>query len=197
MTSKLVHRRPLISCLFLSLGLAAAGSACSSSSAAPAIVVSNGDSGGVGGNASLTGAFGADAIRPIVAAYWIGLPGDASESGGGPFVYLFSTPVTCNDLSKGSGWAPSLPADAQAMEMIIGVTASGVAANASPHAGANLSEVNYFGQSSTEARATAGSVTLTKYTKDVAVDGTVDVTFPTGSAKGTFHATWCPGGHER
>jgi hypothetical protein len=32
--------------------------------------------------------------------------------------------------------------------------------------------------------------------KDASVDGTIDVEFPTGSAKGSFHTTWCPGGHE-
>ena len=40
-------------------------------------------------------------------------------------------------------------------------------------------------------------MTLTSYGKGVAADGTIDVAFPTGSAKGTFHATWCAGGHER
>lgn len=182
---------------FSSLGaLCLVGAACSSSSSAPA-PVSNGDAGGLGGAGSITGSYGADAIKPILAAYWVGMPGSPAESGGGPFIYLFSTPVSCDDLSKASGWAPSLPAGTQALEMIVGVTTTGTAAPAAPHAAANVAEVNYFGQTSTESRATAGNVTLTAYMKDASVDGTIDVTFPAGNAKGTFHATWCPGGHER
>jgi hypothetical protein len=179
--------------------VAFAGAACSSStSPAPDTTGLNGDAGAVAsGSGTVTGAYGADAIKPIVAAYWIGMPGDPNESGGGPFLYVFSGPVTCNDISKASGWAPSLPAGTQVMEMIVGVKATGVAATASPHAGANVAEVNYFGPATAEARATTGNVTLTAYVKDVSVDGTVDVVFPTGNAKGTFHATWCPGGHER
>ena len=84
------------------------------------------------------------------------------------------------------------------MEAIIGTTTAGAAVSASPHAGANVAEVNYFfGQSTAESRATTGTVTLTSYTSGVAVDGVVDVVFPSGNAKGSFHATWCPGGHER
>ncbi len=180
------------------LSLLAAAACSSSSTPAPDTTALNGtDGGGVGGTGTVTGAYGTDAIKPIVAAYWIGMPGDQGESGGGPFVYLFSTNVSCNDVSKASGWAPSLPAGTQALEMIIGVTTTGTAAMAGPHAGAGVSEVNYFSATSAESRATSGNVTLTKYTKDVAVDGTIDVMFPVGSVKGTFHATWCPGGHER
>jgi hypothetical protein len=88
------------------------------------------------------------------------------------------TVLQSSDLSKGDGWART-------------------AAAAGPHAGAGVSEVNFFGPTSAESRATAGNVALTSYVKDVSVDGTIDVTFAAGNAKGTFHATWCPGGHER
>lgn len=179
----------------IALGFAA--TACSSTSTAPDTSGLNGDAGGVGGNAALTGTYGTDAIKPVVAAYWIGQPSSADESGGGPFLYLFSTPVSCSDISKASGWAPSLPADTQALEMIVGVKSTGASASAAPHAAPNVAEVNYFGQSSTESRAVSGTVTLTSYVPSVAVEGTVDVAFPTGNVKGTFHATWCPGGHER
>ncbi|GAC1523133.1 MAG: hypothetical protein NVS3B10_23200 [Polyangiales bacterium] len=61
--------------------------------------------------------------------------------------------------------------------------------------------MSFFGPTSAESRAASGNVTLSSYVKVVSVDGAVDVTFPAGSAKGTFHATfhaiWCPGGHER
>ncbi len=180
------------------LSLCAAVACGSSSTTAPDTSALNGaDAGGVGGSSTLTGTYGTDAIKPIAAAYWVGMPDDQSESGGGPFVYLFSTAVSCNDISRSSGWAPSLPAGTQALEMIIGVTSTNTAAPAGPHAGANVSEVNFFGPTSAESRAVSGSVTLTSYVKDVAVEGTADVMFPSGAAKGPFHATWCPGGHER
>jgi hypothetical protein len=145
----------------------------------------------------LTGTFGADAIKPVLSGLWIGTPDNAAESGGGPFVYLFSGPVTCADLSKGTGWISALPAGTQVLEMIIGTTSTGSAMHAAAHAAANVAEVNYAtAPSSTESRATTGTVTLTSYAKGVAVEGTIDVTFPTGGAKGSFHADWCPTGHE-
>jgi hypothetical protein len=145
-----------------------------------------------GGN-DITGTYGTEPIKPIVAAFWIGMPGNPNESGGGPFIYLFSGPVSCADLSKGSGWLTTIPAGTQVLELIVGTTNVGAAG----HAAANVVEANYaFGGSATEARATAGNVTLTAYAKDVAVDGTVDLTFPSGQAKGTVHAVWCAAGHE-
>ena len=45
-------------------------------------------------------------------------------------------------------------------------------------------------------RAVDGSVTLTDYTEDVSVAGTVDATFASGSVSGTFEAIWCASGRE-
>jgi hypothetical protein len=69
--------------------------------------------------------------------------------------------------------------------------------SAAAHAAANVAEVNYASGGATgETRATSGTVTLSSYAAGVAVDGSVDVQFPVGSAKGTFHAIWCPTGRE-
>jgi hypothetical protein len=153
--------------------------------------------GGVGGSGSLAGMYGNAAIAPIVAAYWIGMPDNANETGGGPFVYLFSGPVACADISAASGWVTSIPAGTQVTELLIGTTTIGTAVPAAAHAAPGALEANYAaGGSTTETRATSGSATLTAYAKDSAVDGTLDVTFPMGSAKGTFHAVWCATGHE-
>jgi hypothetical protein len=205
--------------------LAAAGSlaiGCSSSSTASGVSDAGGDSGATdaaaaeggatdggadsGGDAGadtgaatndLQGTYGTDPIKPIAAAYWIGMPGNPNESGGGPFIYLFSGPVTCADLSQGSGWLTTIPTGTQVLELIVGTTSIGTPVPAAAHAAPNAAEVNYAsGGSTAEARATSGNVTLTAYAKDVAVDGTVDVTFPSGQAKGTFHASWCATGHE-
>lgn len=162
-----------------------------------ATVDAGGDGASVGGSASLTGTYGTDAIKPVVAAYWIGQPGNPAESAGGPFLYLFSGPVSCDDLSHGSGWRARIAAGTQVLELIVGTTTTGTPVPAAAHAAANVAEVNYsFGQTTTEARATAGNVTLTAYAAAASVDGTIDVTFPMGSAKGTFHAVYCATGNE-
>ena len=191
-------RFPRLLASSISIACVAAIGCGSSSAAAPDTSTLNGDAGGLGGNGAITGTYGTDAIKPVVAAYWIGQPGNADESAGGPFLYVFSGPVTCDDISKGADWVGSLPAGTQVLELIVGTTATAMSVPASAHAGANLAEVNYFfGQTTSGARATRGTFTLTSYTKGVAADGMIDMTFPTGSAKGTFHATWCAGGHER
>jgi hypothetical protein len=157
-----------------------------------------GDAGAtVGGSGSLTGTYGAAPIKPVVAAYWVGKPGNPAESGGGPFVYVFSGPVTCDDLSHGSGWVARLPPDTQVLEMIIGTTTVGTAVPAAAHAAGGAAEINYaLAPSSTESRATTGSVTLSAYNAGASVDGTVTAAFPMGSVTGTFHASYCANGNE-
>ncbi|CAN5696074.1 hypothetical protein BH11MYX1_BH11MYX1_39460 [soil metagenome] len=150
----------------------------------------------VGGTGSITGMYGSEAIAPIMAAYWVGQPNDPTESAGGPFVNLFSTAVTCNDISV-TGWLSKIPATTQVLELIIGTKTVGTASPAASAAAANVAEVNYlFARPSDEIRAGAGSVTLTAYASNVSVAGTVSVTFPSGSADGTFDAVYCPGGQE-
>lgn len=179
----------------LALGFGA--TACGSSGPPADTTSLNGPEGAVvGGTGSVTGMYGTEAIAPVMAAYWIGQPDDPTEAHGGPFVYLLSQAVTCNAISV-AGWLSNLDASTQALEMIVGTTTVGAAAESSANAGANISENNYlFGRVAPEIRATSGSVTLTAYTKDVAVDGTVSIQFPAGSAAGTFHAVYCPGGQE-
>ena len=81
--------------------------------------------------------YGTTTILPVEAAYWIGSPGNAGESNGGPFVYY-----------------------------------------------------NFAGQDN-ETTADSGGVTLTTYTADTEVDGTVDATFPEGGASCMFQAVYC------
>ncbi|CAN5833462.1 hypothetical protein BH11MYX2_BH11MYX2_24590 [soil metagenome] len=150
----------------------------------------------VGGTGDLTGTYGSEAILPIKAAYWVGQPDNPSEAAGGPFVNVFSSAVTCNDISV-SGWLSTIPQDTQVLELIIGTTTVGLSARAASSAGANVAEVNYlFGRPSGEERANGGSVKLTAYEREASVDAMVDVTFSSGSSTGTFHAVYCPGGQE-
>lgn len=186
--------------LLSTAAVALLGAACSSKSTTTIpddTTALNGSAGGVGGTAALMGEYGTEPIMPVMSAIWIGIPGDQSESAGGPFIYLFGGSVTCNQLSKADKWGDTIPAGTQVLEIIAGSTTAGVALPAQSSADANVSEVNIIhGGKSDEQRATSGNVTLTSYVKDVSVDGTIDVKFPLGSAKGTFHAVWCPGGHE-
>lgn len=178
--------------LALSLGAAA----CNSGPPSDTTSLNGAEGDVVGGTGTLTGTYGTEAIAPIMAAYWIGQPDDPSEAHGGPFLYLLSSGVTCNAISV-TGWLSDLDANTQVLEMIVGTTTVGATAEAASSAGANVSEDNYlFGRPSSEVRANHGSVTLTAYTKGVAVDGTVSIQFPSGSADGTFHAVYCPGGQE-
>lgn len=150
----------------------------------------------VGGSGSVTGSYGGEAIGAIKAAYYIGLPLAPEEAAGGPFVNLFSTAVTCNDISV-TGWLSTIPPETQVLEVIIGSTTAGSVSPVADAAAANVAEVNYlFGRVSTEVRATTGSVTLTAYAAKASVDGSLNVTFPAGGASGTFHAVYCPGGQE-
>ena len=172
--------------------------ACSSSSQPPPDTTSlNGSNGPlVGGTGSVTGDYGSEVIAPIMAAYWVGQPDDPNESAGGPFVYLLSSAVTCNDISV-NGWLSKIPAATQVLELIIGTVAVGTSTPAASAAAANVAEVNYlFGRPSSEVRASNGDVTITAYASSASVDGTVNVTFPSGTASGTFHAVYCPGGQE-
>jgi len=149
------------------------------------------------GSASLTGNYGGNPIAPIMAAYWIGMPSNPAETGGGPFVYLFSGPITCAQISSASGWVTTLPAGTQVTELLIGTVSTGTPVSAVAKAAPNGVEANYAtAPSATESRATSGTVTLTAYTPGTSVDGAVNVTFPMGSATGTFHAVWCPTGKE-
>ncbi len=178
------------------LALSLGGAACSSGPPADTRDLNGPEGDLVGGTGSLTGTYGSEAIAPIMAAYWVGQPDDPAEAAGGPFINVFSTPVTCNDISV-HGWLSTIPPESQVLELIVGTTEVGAEAATSSGAQAGRAEVNYlFGHTAGEERANAGSVTLTAYATDVAVDATINVTFPSGSAEGTFHAVYCPGGQE-
>jgi hypothetical protein len=159
--------------------------------------VDAGGAGAPGGN-DITGKFSdTQPVQPIMAGYWVGKPANPQESGGGPFVYLFSGAVKCADISKGNGWIPMLPAGSQGMEMIIGTTKEGTSVPIGA-AGAGKAEVNYIllGPGGSEHNSKSGMVTVTAYKAGMYVEGTLDVVFPFGMAKGKFHAEWCPTGYE-
>jgi hypothetical protein len=155
------------------------------------------ETGGPTGANTITGMYGSVAIKPVMSGLWIGKPEDPGESGGGPFVVLFSAPVTCADIAQ-SGWIAKIPAGTQVMELIIGTTQVGKQIKQAGGAGANVVEVNYtFGASSlVEHKSTSGNLTLTSYKAGMAVEGTLDINFGVGMATGAFHADYCADGVE-
>ncbi len=158
------------------------------------------DSGGGAGGNALTGMYSDRVIMPVMSGLWIGKPAMPSEAAGGPFIYLFSGPVTCADISKMTKWLPTIPMGTQILEMIIGSTTVGMnlpTVGAAVGASKGTAEVNYaFGSEIGEHGCKSGTLTLTAYKPGMYVEGTLDVLFPVGSIKGKFHADYCPGGLE-
>ena len=155
------------------------------------------ETGGPPGANTITGMYGSVAIKPVMSGLWIGKPEDPGESGGGPFVVLFSAPVTCTDIAQ-KGWIAKIPAGTQVMELIIGTTQVGKQIKQAGGAAANVVEVNYtFGASTlVEHKSTSGSLTLTSYKPGMAVEGMLDINFGVGMATGAFHADYCADGLE-
>jgi hypothetical protein len=156
------------------------------------------DGGSTAAANNVTGTYGNMAIKPVMSALWLGKPANLIEGAGGPFVALFSAPVSCADVSKTRGWIATIPAGTQVMELIIGTTEVGKQLMEKDGAGAGLFEANYiFGASKLmEYKGASGTLTLTAYTPGKAVDGMLNVKFGMGSAMGTFHAEWCADGLE-
>ena len=150
-----------------------------------------------GGNA-VSGMYGSVPIKPVMSGLWLGKPANADESAGGPFVVLFSAPITCAEVSKTRGWIATIPGGTQVMELIIGATEVGKDLKEKDGAGAGMFESNYiFGMTKLiEHKASSGTLTLTSYAPGKAVEGKFDINFGIGSATGTFHADWCPDGLE-
>jgi hypothetical protein len=155
------------------------------------------ETGPAAGANAITGMYGSVAIKPVMSGLWIGKPDDPGESGGGPFVVLFSAPVTCADIAK-DGWIAKIPAGTQVMELIIGTTQVGKQIKQAGGAAANVFEANYtFGANSlVEHKSTSGSLTLTSYKAGMSVEGMLDINFGVGMATGTFHADYCADGRE-
>ncbi len=141
-------------------------------------------------------------LKPFVNGIWIGKPGYPPEAAAGPVVYLFTakpdgSSVTCADISKKTVWTTSIPMGVQIFELIIGTHNPGTKLPWSFYSGVNKVEVQFaLGGVAGETTATGGSVTLLNYKTNMYVDGTIDVTLPSGKAAGAWRAEWCPNGLE-
>ena len=174
--------------------LAGCGSG-SSDAGSPAQAGGAGSDGGAAGNpaadgtTSLTGTLGdLGPASPTATSLVISNSGET-------LIYMSSAPITC-DMLKTSRWLGSVDATAQVVEIVFKSAAKVGALTVGPPDDA---EVNYAkgGRSSAyEKTASSGTVTLTTYTPQGPVEGTVEAKYanPAGSISGHFYAEFCDGG---
>ena len=171
------------------------GCGSSSSGGGSASAGASGSDGGAAGapasdgTTALTGTLGdLGAVAPTITSLVISNSGET-------LIYLSSAPITC-EMLKTSRWLGSVDATAQVVEIVFKSAAKVGALTVGPPDDA---EVNYAkgGRSSAyEKTASSGTVTLTTYTPQGPVEGTVEAKYasPTGSVSGKFHAEFCDGG---
>ena len=172
--------------------LAGCGSSKNESPASGSAV--GGDSGAAGspaadGTTNLTGTLGdLGPASPTATSLVISNSGET-------LIYMSSAPITC-DMLQTSRWLGSVDATAQVVEIVFKSAAKVGALTVGPPDDA---EVNYAkgGRSSAyEKTASSGTVTLTTYTPQGPVEGTVEAKYanPAGSISGHFYAEFCDGG---
>ncbi len=152
-----------------------------------------------GGTGTLVGMYGTEPIKPQMSGLWIGMPKNPSELGGGPLFYLFSEPVTCAAISVKPKWRDLIPANVQIFEGLVGTATVNMPLIASQDMKPGSAEINYsMGMKPKETHAIdGGSAMLTKVVPGEYIEGTIDVAWEGGgTAKGPFHADWCPTGRE-
>jgi hypothetical protein len=132
----------------------------------------------------------------VAASWWIGAP----DSPGTVVVYLFSTPVTCAQIS-GGGWDATLAEGTQSLEMkLIGTQPANYAIvkTATPAPGeASVNQTLTTGGQGDELQASSGEVVLTQIKATTMAVGTFHVVLPSGGKlDGSFSAPFCKGGRE-
>jgi hypothetical protein len=162
-----------------------------------------GTGGGGGANAttmtSIAGTVGGKTFNTVTTALWIGNPDPNNPSV--TVVYLFEMAVDCSAITA-TGWDATLGNANQDLELKAAGTTPGTytVRGGNPAAlAAGEAVVNHSVLMTTpvEQIASAGStVTLTALNPGRNATGSFDLTFPNGSLKGTFNATWCPNGRE-
>ncbi len=221
---------PVVLCLGAALSLGLAAAACSSSSAsgtstdgggsadtsisdtgadtalADGSAVDGGaDAGGLTGSGTVAGSVGGTGFGQVYNAFLIGAPDLATSTA----VYLVGKPgVACSDIGQ-SGWSHLIPTGVPIFEMIL-ITQTPAAGTYAVSAATapGSAEVNYIvsAPARNETRATAGTITLSTLTPNVAAAGTFSVQFPgtvvdggdagASAFDGTFNAVYCAAGHE-
>ena len=136
-------------------------------------------------------------VGAVSAAYLIGQSDDPAHT---TVVYMFDAPVACADIGA-AGWDKKVADKTGALEMkLIGKMPAKYPIATGPNPAQGEAVVNFTETSKTstpqEETSTSGSVHLDTLVDAKLATGTFDLTFSQGSLKGSFSATWCPGGHE-
>src|SRR5205814_1218600 len=136
-------------------------------------------------------------FNKITTALWIGAPDPNNPPT--TVVYVFEGAVQCSAISA-HGWDARV-GTMQDIELKMGGTAPGTytvkgGTPASIVAGEAATNHNFLSATPVEQFATSGTVTLTVLNAGKNATGSFDLTFPNGSLKGSFDATWCKTGVE-
>jgi hypothetical protein len=152
---------------------------------------------GHNGSGTASGTVGGRTYDAVADSRWIGAPDDPAHT---RVIYVFDKLVSCDAISD-TGWDEVVSDSTQSLELKLIGTAAGVypvAANGRP--ATDEASVNYTLTSTSgtpaETTASAGSVTADRFDEGRSADGSFDLTLPTGSVSGTFHATYCATGRE-
>ncbi len=188
----------------LGLGLVGALVGCGSSSSTPTGSQDASTPSAGAGSAGDAGAPGASTIRGSVngnkfetasAAYAIHGADDPTNL----VIYIFSNAVKCADIAA-AGWDKGLPQGTQFLEIKMKSATTGpFTVVTTPTLAAGEASVNdtFLGSGGpNEQIASGGSVNLDTYAADARASGRFDIAFKTESLKGTFDASFCPGGTE-
>jgi hypothetical protein len=154
-------------------------------------------SGGPSGSATVHGTLGGRPFEMASSSWLIGAPDDPQQT---RVIYVFDKPIACSEISM-AGWDTTITDATQALEIKLIGTKAGkypVATSAQPATGE--ANVNYTLSTTTgtpaETVSKSGIVTLDAIKDGTSASGSFDLTFPNGSATGTFDAAYCPAGHE-
>lgn len=149
-----------------------------------------------GGGTTITGSVGGMSFNNAATALWIGSPDSATTT----VVYVFSSPVHCNDLAS-AGWDTRIPNKTQVLEMkMFGTRPQTYKAVTTATPGPGEAAVNYTLSSTsgtpTETAGSAGTVTLAALNGMTDAVGSFALQFGSEMLSGTYDAAYCPGGHE-
>ena len=146
---------------------------------------------------SVMGGVNGGTFNKASSSLWIGSPDDPATT----VVYVFDNPVKCSDI-KLMGWDKRIPDATQVLEMkMFGTTPLTYNVTASMTPAPGEASVNYTlsSQAGTpmETFGAGGTVVLTTRTAMMSATGSFMIDFGGGDMlKGTYNATYCPGGHE-
>ncbi len=149
------------------------------------------------GSGTISGSVDGRAFDVVASSYFIGQSDDPSKT---TVLYVFDGPVACADIGD-PGWDEKIADKTASVELkLVGKSPAKFVVAATPGPAAGEASIFYTLSSTSgtpaETAANGGFVQLDTLKSEATASGSFDLTFPTGSLKGTFSASWCAGGNE-